>query len=130
MRSFFKSLKQIIIGLIGFLLVLVVLVACYFMYLDSNTSNAKAYLVKRYGINEKELKPKKYVRYVYEDIADCDNLWFKKCTSDKSLAYQYIFKYKDTEIIVSEDDKTNLTDNSELSPVEEENSSTEEEKTE
>ncbi len=100
----------VILGGIGF--------AVYLVYLDSNTSAARKYLAERYGIEEKELKPKKYIKYVYEDITDCETEWFKKCTDNEDLEFAYVFEYKDETITVSEDKKGVLSDDAKLKPVE------------
>lgn len=96
-------------------------IALYLVYLDSNTSAARKYLVERYGIEEKELKPKKYIKYVYEDVTNCETEWFRKCTDNEDLEFEYIIEYKDETITVSEDKKGVLSDNAKLEPVKSEN---------
>ncbi len=120
MRSFFKTTKRLIVAAIGLALLGVIGIACYMVYVDSNCQKAKNYLIKRYDLEEKKLKSKKYIQYVYEDVTNCDQEWIKKCTDDENLSYQYIFEYKDdVTIVVSEDKKGQLSDDSTLTPVEE-----------
>lgn len=110
MGSFIKNIKRLVVGIIALILIGIVAIAIYFSYVDANNSKAKTYLIERYGLDEKELKPKKYVQYVYEDVTNCDQEWIKKCTDDENLQFQYIFDYDGTVIVVSEDKKANLTD--------------------
>lgn len=100
-----------------FCVVIVILIAifglgCYYAYIDINCSAAKEYLIKNYDLDEKKLKSKSYTEYVYEDIANCSTLWFKKCTNNEKLKYEYVFMLnEDTKIIVSEDIDGNMIDN-------------------
>ena len=53
-----------------------------------------------------------YITISYEDITDCSSLWFKKCTSNENLLYEYTFKTKDGDkIIVTEDINGTFNDN-------------------
>lgn len=99
-----------------FFIIIVILVAClgvgaYLTYVDSNANGAKDYLLDKYELDKKEWIATNYTEYVYEDIADCNSLWLKKCTSDKELHYKYTFRNKSNEtIIVSEDNNGKFTD--------------------
>ncbi|HAB67621.1 MAG TPA: hypothetical protein DCE23_09675 [Firmicutes bacterium] len=110
MGSFIKNIKRLVIGFIALILIGIVAIAIYFSYVDANNSKAKTYLIERYGLDEKKLKPKKYIQYIYEDVTNCDQEWIKKCTDDENLQFQYIFDYDGTVIVVSEDKKASLTD--------------------
>lgn len=106
-----KLIKKLIFFIIIVALVGVFAIGAYLTYVDSNSSKAKSYLLEKYEINEKEWIAIEYTEYVYEDIADCESLWLKKCSNNEELLYTYKFinKNKDT-IIVSEDKKGNYTD--------------------
>ena len=108
MKNFIKRfiLFIIIIALLGALCFV-----GYFAYTDIKASVAKKYLIERYDIKEKEITAIKSTDYVYEDINNCETLWLKKCTDDKTLHYKYTFKLKDgTEIHVTEDIDRNFID--------------------
>lgn len=95
----------IIVILIGFFAI-----AGYLTYVNANSTKAKNYLLEKYEINEKDWYAIKYTEYIYEDIADCNSLWLKKCTSEESLLYKYTFINKKKEkIIVSEDKNMNYS---------------------
>ena len=80
-------------------------------YTDVKSSAAKDYLMERYGFTKKEISASKVVEYVYEDISNCETLWFKKCTNDKNLHYIHTFKLQDGTVInVTEDVNHNFTD--------------------
>lgn len=117
MRNLAKNIKRLIVALVTLILLGIIAIAFYITYLDANTSAAKKYLVERYGIDEKELKPKKYIKYVYEDIVNCDQEWFRTCTDDENLEFQYIFDYKGISIIVNEDKSAKLTDDYPEEPI-------------
>lgn len=108
MNKFIKSfLFFIVILTLGGILAIVL----YLTYINSNSIKAKDYLVDKYDFKDKDLQATKYVQYVYEDIANCETLWIKKCSKDKDLAFKYEFKTKDDEIIiVLEDTNGILTD--------------------
>lgn len=130
-----KLIKKLI-----FFIVIVILVGCfsigaYLTYVDSNSSKAKNYLLEKYEINKKEWMAIKYTEYVYEDIANCESLWLKKCSKDENLLFTYEFMNKNKEtIIVSEDKNGKFTDDyngkiredyvTEETPSEEETSTT------
>ncbi len=115
MIKFFKKSVFLVIIII---LIIIVSIAIYMTYVNSNASNAKNYLIEKYNLNEKEWYAVKYTEYVYEDRADCNSLWIKKCTSDKDLLYEYTFKNKDKEtIIVKETINGDLSDDSTRTPV-------------
>ena len=100
MKNFIK--KFILFLIIIFLLVAFVIFG-YLAYVDIKSTNAKDYLNEKYGLVKKDLLTIKSVEYVYEDIANCESLWFKKCTNEKELTYEHTFKLKDgTKIVVKE----------------------------
>lgn len=107
-----KFIKGILFTIVILVLVAVLGIVCYFAYVQANSDVAKQYLIQKYDLKEKELFAIRYVEYVYEDIADCNSLWVKKCTNDPNLSYKYTFRYnKEFEIVVSEDKDGNFTDN-------------------
>lgn len=107
-----KGIKKLLIAVIVLALIIVMAVIGYAAYVDIHASEAKEYLIEKYEFENDELLAKKYTEYVYEDIADCNSLWFKKCTSEKELLYEYIFEINDgKEIIVSEYEDGTLVDN-------------------
>ncbi len=96
-------IKRSILFIIIIVLLIAVLYVGYLAYTDIKASNAKDYLIERYGFDKKEIKATKSTEFVYEDIANCETLWLKKCSSDKNLHYKHTFKLKDgTEIHVTE----------------------------
>lgn len=102
------KISKLIKGLIFTIVILVFLsliaVGGYMTYVDSNSTKAKEYLLEKYEINDKDWIAYKYTEYVYEDIADCNSLWIKKCTDDKMLAFKYTFINKNKDkITVLED---------------------------
>lgn len=109
MKNFIKKLLLFIIiicllGALGFF--------GYLSFVDIQASVAKEYLIERYGFDKRELTAIKSTEYVYEDITNCETLWLKKCSDDKTLHYKHIFKLKDgTEISVTEDIERNFIDN-------------------
>ena len=112
----FKNIKNLIRNIFYFILIgagLVALVVVSIMlFNDLHGNEAKKYLVEKYGFSEKELFVEKFTEYEDEDVANCDSLWFKKCTSDKNLAAKYYFKVKKTDkkIVVTEDSNAKFTD--------------------
>lgn len=120
MRGLTKGIKCILALVVTILILGGMGFAFYLVYLDSNTSAARKYLVEKYGIEEKELKPKKYIKYVYEDVTNCETEWFKKCTDNEDLEFEYVIEYNDETIIVSEDKKGILSDDAKLKPIENE----------
>ena len=104
-------IKRSILFIIIIILVIAFVVIGYFASTDIQASVAKKYLIERYGFDEKEIMATKSTEYVYEDINNCETLWFKKCTDDKTLHYKHTFKLKDgTEIHVTEDINRNFID--------------------
>lgn len=96
-------MKRFILLIILICLLIIVSLFGYRAYIEINCSGAKQYLIDEYNFNKNDLKSDNYIEYVYEDIADCNSLWLKKCTNDKDLLYNYFFTTKDgTQIIVSE----------------------------
>lgn len=103
MKNILGFLKKIIL----FVIIICLLIALSYFgkmaFMDIQASVAKEYLVARYGLDSKELTAIKSTEYVYEDIANCETLWLKKCSDDKNLHYIHVFKLKDgTEIEVTE----------------------------
>ncbi len=83
----------------------------YYAFVDIRAEVAKDYLIERYGFDKKDLFVTKSTEYVYEDITNCETLWFKKCSDDEKLHYEHTFKLKDGTIIkVKEDIDRNFTD--------------------
>jgi hypothetical protein len=106
-----KNIKRVLFWLIILVVVGIIGILCYVAYIDINCSEAKNYLIDTYDFKKEELHAKKYTEYVYEDIADCNTLWVKKCTDNKNLSYTYEFETKDgKKIIVSEDKDGNFID--------------------
>ncbi len=107
-----KVIKKILITIIVLALIVVMIIIGYAAYVDIHASEAKEYLIEKYNFKNADLLAKKYTEYVYEDITDCKSLWFKKCTSESDLLYEYLFELNDgTEIIVSEYEDGTLVDN-------------------
>lgn len=107
-----KIIKKLLITAVVLALVVVMIIIGYVAYVDIHASDAKEYLMEKYDFKNADLLAKKYTEYVYEDVADCKSLWFKKCTSESDLLYEYSFELKDgTEIIVSEYEDGTLVDN-------------------
>ncbi len=104
-------IKKLILTIILVALLITFGVVGYYAYTDIKASVAKEYLMERYGFDKKEILATKSTEYVYEDIANCETLWIKKCTDDKTLHYKHTFKLKDgTEIHVTEDIDRNFID--------------------
>ena len=103
-----KKLLKIILVL--FILVLILVVG-YFTYHDVMASAAKNYLIDKYEFSSFEVIAYNSTIFVDEDISNCNNLWFKKCTDDKNLQAKYYFINKNKEkIIVTEDVDGNFID--------------------
>ncbi len=120
-----KIIKKLLLLLIIIVLLAILFIAGYLTYVESNATEARDYLLEKYEINKKDWVAIRYTEFVYEDIADCNSLWLKKCTDNKDLLYQYTFINKDKKkIIVSEDKDGNLSDdyNGTLKVKEDENS--------
>ena len=62
-----------------------------FTYHDVMASAAKNYLIDKYEFSSFEVIAYKSTIFVDEDISNCNNLWFKKCTDDKTLQAKYYF---------------------------------------
>lgn len=93
-----------------FFVIIVLLCLCFvgfgiLTYIDSNSTKARNYLLENYEITSKDWKATKYTEYIYEDIADCNSLWLKKCTTDPTLQYEYVFTNKQKETITVKEDK-------------------------
>ncbi len=115
MQRLIKNIKRILRKSI-FLIVLIFLIVVgtiigIMLYNDLHGNEAKKYLIEKYGFVEKELFVKEYQPYVYEDVANCDTLWLKKCTDDKTLVAEYTFKTKNGSFIkVIENENLQYTD--------------------
>lgn len=98
-----KILKKILFWLFIILVIVVIAYLSYLAYIDANCTRGMNYLISKYEIKSDELKSLKYQEYVYEDIANCNSLWLKKCTSEENLLYEYFFETEDKiKIIVKE----------------------------
>ncbi len=97
-----KHLRKLLFTVVILALLCLMGVIGYYAYIDIHCSRAKDYVLEKYDLNKNDLKSFKYVEYAYDDITDCNSLWFKECTSDDSLLYSYTFKYNDEEITVFE----------------------------
>ena len=84
-----KLLKKLLFWLFITFLVIVMGYLGVKTYVDANCTRGVNYLTDKYEIKAKEIKCNKYQEYVYEDIANCDSLWLKKCTNDENLIYEY-----------------------------------------
>ena len=115
MKEFFERIWEIIKKLLLIPIIIALIGALiyfgYFAYIDANAHTAKKYLEEKYAFTEKELRTTEYVKYVFEDLSDCNNLWLKECTDVEELAYRYVFETKDgTTIIVLEDRNGDFSD--------------------
>lgn len=106
-----KLIKGLIFTIIILIFIAIFAAGGYMTYVDANSTKAKEYLFNKYELNSKDWIAYKYTEYVYEDIANCNTLWVKKCTDDKTLAFKYTFINKNKDmIIVTEDIDGNYTD--------------------
>lgn len=106
-----KLIKKLIFTIVILIFLALLAVGGYMTYVDSNSTKARQYLLDKYEIDDKDWLAFKYTEYVYEDIANCNTLWLKKCTDDKSLAFKYTFINKNKDKInVYEDIDGNYTD--------------------
>lgn len=111
MKHLMKYLKKLLFWILILAAVGVIGVLVYITYLDINAGDAKEYLIEKYSLKKSQFYATKYTEYVYDDITDCNSLWFKECTSNKDLKYEYVFKTKDGEkITVTEDVNGNYND--------------------
>lgn len=86
-------------------------VAGYYAYLDTHASAAKDYLIEKYDLDDFGFMCTSYVEYVYSEDGECDDSWFKECTSDPNLAFKYEFTNKQkNKIIVVEDQRGDFQD--------------------
>ncbi len=105
-----KFIKKCVFFVIITLLILIFVILGILTYIDSHSTEAKNFLLNNYEINKKDWYAIKYTEYIYEDIADCNSLWLKKCTDNETLQYSYTFINKKKEqIIVYEDKLGNFT---------------------
>ena len=116
-QRLWKNTKRIIRNGFYFIIFAILLIAGTIvginMYRDLHGNEAKKYLVEKYGFDMKDLYVENLEEYVYEDVANCDTLWLKKCTDDKNLTAKYYIKVKknDQKITVTEDSNAEFTDN-------------------
>ena len=113
-----KLLKKLLFWLFITFLVIIMGYLGVKTYVDANCTRGVNYLTDKYEIKAKEIKCNKYQEYVYEDIANCDSLWLKKCTNDENLIYEYTLEDKDGNVIVVKEYKDgSFTDNYEKGTV-------------
>ena len=91
----FKYLKRLLFWLFILFLVVVMGFLGVKAYIQANSERAINYIVDKYEIDKKDIIALRYQEYVYSDIANCDSLWIKKCSDDKTLLYSYVLKTKD-----------------------------------
>ena len=95
-----KLLKKLLFWLFIIALVAAMVYLGIIAYTDANSTRGINYLTSKYEIQSSDISCKKYQEYVYEDIANCDSLWLKKCTSDEKLLYEYTLEDGEGNIIV------------------------------
>ena len=131
-----KLLKKLLFWLFIIALVAAMVYLGIIAYTDANCTRGINYLTNKYEIQSSDISCKKYQEYVYEDIANCDSLWLKKCTSDENLVYEYTLEDNNgVTIVVKEYKDGTFSDNYEkgtirkeyLEKQNKENQSTEEE---
>lgn len=103
-----KFLKKLLFWLIIILAIVAMGFLGIFAYTDANCTRGINYLIEKYEIESIELQAKKYQEYVYEDIANCDSLWLKKCTKEEDLLYEYTFENDDEKTIVVKEYKNGV----------------------
>lgn len=108
MDKFMKNLGRILFNLLLTVIVIFLVYIGFRLskrgYVVVNCSSAKNYLIDKYEFDDDYLTSKKYTKYAYEDITDCSSLWFKECTSEKDLAFSYVFESKDGITITVKED--------------------------
>ena len=97
-----KFLKKLLFWLFIILAVVAVGYLASLAYTDANCSRGVNYIVEKYEVKSDEIKTIKYQEYVYEDIANCDSLWLKKCTAEENLLYEYTIDIDGTKIVIKE----------------------------
>ena len=109
MKKLIRSI--IIIIVIGALLALLGF-AGYYAYNEVRAAKAKEYLEEKYNINGVEWITTEATEYVYEDIANCNTLWTKKCTDNPNLKFEFTFTNIKTKekIVVKADNDNKYTD--------------------
>ena len=90
-----KFMKKLLFWLFIILVIVVIGYLGVIAYTDANCSRGVNHLTSKYEIKSRDLTSIKYQPYIYEDIANCDSLWIKKCSDDKTLLYSYVLKTKD-----------------------------------
>ncbi len=112
-----KFLKKLLFWLFIILAVIAIGYLCVLAYVDANSTRGIKYIVEKYEVDSDQIQTLKYQEYVYEDIANCDSLWLKKCTNDEKLLYEYTIKIEDTEIVIKEYKGGIFTDNYEKGTI-------------
>ena len=87
-----KFVKKFLKTILIIIVLAIVCGALYIGYLDISGSKAKDYLVQEYNYSRYKYFVYKITNYVFEDDVDCNNLWFKECSSDVNM-------YRDVYII-------------------------------
>ncbi len=107
-----KFMKKLLFWLFIILVICLIGYLGVIAYTDANCSRGVNHLTSKYEIKSSDLTSVKYQPYIYEDIANCDSLWIKKCTKEENLLYEYTFKLEDdTKIVVKEYKDGVFTDN-------------------
>lgn len=112
-----KLLKKLLFWLFILLAVVAIGYLGCIAYIDANCSRGVNYIVEKYEVKSNEIKTIKYQEYVYEDIANCDSLWLKKCTSEEDLLFEYTIEIDDTKIVIKEFKDGVFTDNYEKGTI-------------
>lgn len=112
-----KLLKKLLFWLFIILVVVAIGYLVCIAYTDANCTRGINHIVEKYEVKSEEIKTIKYQEYVYEDIANCDSLWFKKCTTEENLLFEYTIDIDGTEIIIKEYKDGVFTDNYEKGTV-------------
>jgi hypothetical protein len=116
-----KLLKKLLFWLFIMLAVVLMGYLGVIAYTDANCTRGINYLTSKYEIKSNDIRCKKYQEYVYEDIANCDSLWLKKCTSDERLVYEYTLEDNDGNTIVIKEYKDgSFSDNYEKGKIKKE----------
>ena len=102
---------KLVLLAIALVLIGVLIYVGYYAFLETHGSNAKAYLIDKYDLDDFDYVCTGYVKYVYSEKTDCNKQWFKECTDDPNLAYKYTFTNKDkNKIVVIEYENGDMTD--------------------
>lgn len=95
-----KLLKKLLFWLFIILAVIAIGYLGIMAYTDANCTRGVNYITSKYEIKSNDIRCKKFQEYVYEDIAKCESLWLKKCTSDENLVYEYTLEDNNGVVIV------------------------------